>query len=273
MTRVHHLNCATMRPVGSFGGRVAPASIVAHCLLVERSEGLLLVDSGFGTADLADPGRLGRPFVAAMRAALDPAETALARVRALGFDPEDVTDVAVTHLDLDHAGGLGDFPSARVHVHADELAAARAPRLSERARYVGAQWAHRPRWVEHRTAGDSWKGLEAVTALDDDVVLVPLHGHSRGHSGVAVRASGPGEPERWLLHAGDAYFFAGEKETPARRLPGLTAFQVLMAADDRERRANQERLQELHARSGPGGDATVTVFSAHDAAEFTALSS
>lgn len=271
MTRVHHLNCATMRPVGSFGGRAAPQRIVAHCLLVERSEGLLLVDSGFGTADLADPRRLGRPFLAAMRASLDPAETALAQVQRLGFAADDVTDVAVTHLDLDHAGGLGDFPRARVHVHAAELEAARSPKLSEKARYVAAQWAHRPVWVEHRATGDSWKGLEAVTALDDDVVLVPLHGHSRGHSGVAVRTSGPGEPARWLLHAGDAYFFEGEKETPARGLPGLTAFQKLMAADDRQRRANQERLRELHARHGSGADASVTVFSAHDEREYAAL--
>jgi hypothetical protein len=37
----------------------------------------------------------------------------------------------VTHLDLDHAGGLGDFPDAEVHVHAHELSAARRPTVLE----------------------------------------------------------------------------------------------------------------------------------------------
>ena len=83
---VHHLNCATMRPAGSIGGRVLPVRLVAHCLLVERADGLLLVDSGFGTRDLADPARLGRPFRAAVRPVLDPTETARAQVLARNED-------------------------------------------------------------------------------------------------------------------------------------------------------------------------------------------
>ena len=47
--------------------------------------GLTLVDTGFGTGDLADPKRLGGPFVQAIGARLDPAETAVAQVRALGY--------------------------------------------------------------------------------------------------------------------------------------------------------------------------------------------
>ena len=260
---VHHLNCATLRPHGSFGGRMAPTSLVAHCLLVERAGGLLLVDTGFGSADIADPRRLGRPFVAAMRPALEPAETALAQVARLGLDPGDVTDIALTHLDLDHAGGLGDFPRARVHVLGDELDAATHPRLRERARYVAAQWAHGPRWVRHEVTGDDWCGLRAVTVLADDVLLVPLRGHTRGHCGVAVRRPDGG----WLLHAGDAYFSAGEKQTPPTAPPGLRMFPSLMSVDDLARRHNQERIRELYAAHGD----EVTVFSAHDPPELAAL--
>src|SRR6476661_7516425 len=149
-----------MRPAGAFGGRVSLERMVAHCLLVERAEGLLLVDTGFGTGDIADPGRLG------------PAETARAQVLARGHRLEDVTDIAVTHLDLDHAGGLADFPRARVHVLGDELDAALAPTWREKARYVGAQWAHGPRWQRHEVMGEEWLGFRAVTALADDVLLV-----------------------------------------------------------------------------------------------------
>ena len=69
---IRHLNCASMRPLAS-------PPMVAHCLLVERPEGLLLVDTGFGAADCADPKRLGRPFRSVVRPVLDPAETAVAR--------------------------------------------------------------------------------------------------------------------------------------------------------------------------------------------------
>ena len=255
-SRVHHLNCGTFTPPGV--GR-----FVAHVLLVEREAGLLLVDTGFGTGDLARPQRLGLPFRAFMRPALDPAETALAQVRELGLDPADVTDIALTHLDLDHVGGIGDFPQARVHVHAAELAAARAPRLSERARYVSAQWSHGPHWVEHAAGGDTWFGLESLRAVGDDVLLVPLHGHTRGHTGVAVRRPGGG----WLLHAGDAYFDAGDTATPPTGSRRLGVVQRALAADDAARRANTERLRELRRDH----DDEVTVFCAHSATEFDAL--
>jgi glyoxylase-like metal-dependent hydrolase (beta-lactamase superfamily II) len=264
ITRIHHLNCASLSPIGSFGGRMQPAHMVAHCLLVESSQGLTLVDSGFGTGDLTNPKRLGRPFVAAMRPALEDSETAIAQVERLGFHRKDVTNIVLTHLDLDHAGGLGDFPDARVHVYGEELQAARHPRTAvEKRRYIAAQWAHEPHWVIHDVEGQDWYGFGNVRAIDDDIRMVPLHGHTRGHCGVAVRRPEGG----WYLHAGDSYFYAGEKETPASRKLGLTIFQKLMAMDEKARVANQERLQELHAQSSD----EVTIFSAHDKTEYDAL--
>lgn len=257
---IHHLNCASFRPL-------VGAAMVAHCLLVERPEGLLLVDTGFGTADVAQPKRLGQPFRALTRPALDVDETAVAQIRALGLDPADVTDIAVTHLDLDHVGGIGDFPRARIHVYATELEAALdPPTFPERSRYVAAQWAHGPQWVPHHAEGDEWFGFSSVTALGDDVVLVPLHGHSRGHAGVAVRRpveQGGG----WLLHAGDAYFDAGEKDTPRTCSRTLRVFQTVLAQDNTLRHANQERLRELVVAHGD----EVTVFCAHDPSELARL--
>lgn len=260
---VHHLNCATLKPAGSFGGRVLPATLVAHCLLVERPDGLTLVDSGIGTADIANPKRLGQPFRALVGPVLDATETAVARVKALGYQPEEVTDVVLTHLDLDHAGGIGDFPRARVHVFEDELDRALKPPLREKARYVQAQWAHGPQWVRHQVRGEEWFGFDSATVLGDDVLMIPLRGHTHGHCGVAVR-----DGERWLLHAGDAYFFGGEKDTPRTCPPGLRAFQSIVQVDGRARHHNQDRLRHLQSE----GHADLTIFSAHDLAELEQFS-
>jgi glyoxylase-like metal-dependent hydrolase (beta-lactamase superfamily II) len=268
-TAVHHLNCASMAPLPSFGGRMVPARMVAHCLVVESADRLVLVDSGFGTADLASR-RMGRAFIGAMRPALDPAETAVSQVRALGHEPADITDIVLTHMDLDHTGGLGDFPGARVHVFADELAAARKPpTMGEKQRYLPAQWAHRPNWIEHCVDGDPWNGFDSVQVLGDDVLMIPLRGHTRGHCGVAVRRPGGG----WFLHAGDSYFYRGEKERPPSCPPGLAGFQSMVQVDSHARKDNQERLRSLHAEAGPdsGVAEPVTVFSAHDAAEYDDL--
>ena len=238
--------------------------MVCHCLLVETDRGLVLIDTGLGTADLADRGkRLPAVFRALTRPRLDPAETALARVRALGFDPRDVRHIVVTHLDLDHAGGIGDFPWATVHVHATERAAADAPSsFSERRRYVRAQFAGHEHWSEVSGEGDDWLGLRAVRPLGelaDEVALVPLYGHTRGHSGVALRRAGGG----WLLHAGDAYFHHTEVTTTPRAPRALRLFQRLVEIDGPARHANQARLRELVASHAD----EVQVFCAHDPIE------
>jgi glyoxylase-like metal-dependent hydrolase (beta-lactamase superfamily II) len=265
--RVHHLNCVTMCP--PIAGAVGPRGhMVAHCLLVESEAGLVLVDTGIGRDDLADPGRrLGRGFLFFARPKLDPAETAHARITALGFSPDDVRHVVVTHLDVDHAGGLPDFPRARVHTYAAEHAAAMArASFLERERYRSVQWKHQPEWVLHQVEGERWLGFDCVKqagGLPPEILLVPLHGHTRGHCAVAVRAG-----DGWLLHCGDAYFHHRELDEKPSCPAGLAAFQRLVAVDDKARRHNQRRLRELHA-SHP----EVRIFCAHDPDDLDALRS
>jgi len=270
--RIHHLNCATMCPPvsaltqndGSLFGR---GRLVCHCLLVESRAGLLLVDTGLGSADLADPKlRLGTPFLALTAPRLDPAETALAQVRALGHRAEDVRHILPTHLDLDHAGGLSDFPGAQVHLLRKErdAASARATPL-ERARYHPRQWAHVPDALfslHEPSAGESWYGFESVRALpgtEDEVLLIPLYGHTRGHAGVAVRGD-----RGWVLHAGDAYFHRASVRDTGERVPvGLQLFERMMQTVPAARRKNVARLREL-VQSAAG---EVRVVCAHDPVE------
>jgi glyoxylase-like metal-dependent hydrolase (beta-lactamase superfamily II) len=96
-------------------------------------------------------------------------------------------------------------------------------------------------------------------------LLVPLAGHSRGHTAVAVRAeTTTGSGPQWLLHAGDAYFFHGEIDpVHPRTPPGLRLFQTVLAADGKARRHNQARLRGLAAEHGT----QVEIFSAHDPQE------
>jgi glyoxylase-like metal-dependent hydrolase (beta-lactamase superfamily II) len=266
--KVHHLNCATLCP--ALGKLLVNRDgfMLCHCLLVETSEGLVLVDSGLGTVDLADPRRvLGGWFVAIARPRLDPAELAVRQVERLGFKAADVRHIVMTHLDLDHAGGLRDFPDATVHVHRPELDAARArATYHERSRYRPRQL-EGVRFATHEAdgQGEDWFGLRAVKPLPGlDIALVPLLGHTRGHCGVAVRG-GSG----WLLHCGDAYFHADQMDPARERCSaGLWSFQRLVAMDNAARQANIHRIREL-ARERRS---EIRVFSAHDPSEFRALS-
>lgn len=258
---VHHLNCATMCPKPS-GLVNEHGQLVCHCLLVELPDRLVLVETGLGTDDVLDPSRLGMTFRLSARPRLDLAETAVTQIAALGFDAGDVTDIVVTHLDLDHAGGLADFPAAAVHVHQAELETATRRRLADRGRYRPDQFAHGPRWAPVDAFGEEWFGFESVRPLPDldQLVMVPLIGHSAGHTAVGLCVEG-----HWLLHCGDAYFHHREVD-PVQPWcsPGLRLFQRFTEADRRTRVHNQERLRSLRRDHGH----TVTLLSAHDPSEF-----
>lgn len=265
--KIHHLNCATMcPPVGPLLN--AQGKMVCHCLLIETGEGLVLVDTGLGTADVARPReRLGGLFCAVTRPAAQRHETALSQIEALGLSPKDVRHILVTHLDLDHAGGLPDFPEATVHVHEEEYRAAMWPSLRERERYRKVHFAHWPRWSRHRPGGgERWMGFECVRdlpGLPKEILMVPLPGHTRGHCAIAAR-----DESGWILHCGDAYFYEGEMDPALRRCtPALDLFQRLVEIDPEARRGNQHRLRQLVRDKG----AEVRVFCAHDPAEFDRL--
>jgi glyoxylase-like metal-dependent hydrolase (beta-lactamase superfamily II) len=205
-------------------------------------------------------------FKTLVRPTLDPAEPAVAQVVALGFKPEDVRHVVVTHLDLDHAGGIADFPNAKIHLHQlEHIAATTRPSRKERERYLQAHWAHGPKWEVYAEDGDTWRGLPAVTklrGLDADIGLLPMHGHTRGHSAVIVKAAG-----RWKIHAGDAYFHHHAVDGSGKRVPpALATFERLIQIDPSARRASAAALAQLKASY-----ADIDLFCAHDPAEYREL--
>lgn len=254
---------------GGYNSILGPSELVVHALLLETArDGLVLVDTGLGLDDVRSAERrLGGGFLALARPRLREADTAARQVERLGFSRKDVRHVVVTHLDVDHAGGIPDFPGAKIHVHRAEHAAAMAPpTLNERQRYRALQLEQQPDWELHDAGGDRWQGFESIRVIAEDILLVPLPGHTRGHSAVAVRVDEPSGPD-WLLHCGDAYFFHLEKDDPTCCPPVLRHFQKLIAVDDRARQANAKRLRELHRTNGR----KVRLFCAHSREEYVSL--
>lgn len=271
--KIHYLNCGTDCPLGGriFDGfsKGPLAKIPCAAQLIETDDGLVLIDTGYGTQDVRKPHpRLSKAFHALLNIRFRMEETAIHQVRALGFSPDDVRHIVLTHLDFDHAGGIEDFPNARVHVMEAERDAAEKKRRGfiARRRYRPVQWDDVRDWRTYANGGEPWFGFEAVRDLDGlppDILMIPLPGHTFGHAGVAVRHEGG-----WVLNAGDAYFFRDEMNVERPRCtPGLSAYQAMMEVDRARRLDNQQRLRELKRQHG----GELTMFCSHDWKELEAL--
>jgi glyoxylase-like metal-dependent hydrolase (beta-lactamase superfamily II) len=235
--------------------RLPTYPLVCHVLLAETEHGLVLVDSGFGTGDCADPRRRIGPVRRLTRPALSRTETALHQIQELGYRAGDVRHIVVTHFDSDHIGGISDFPLARIHTTvAEARGAVHAPSPRERIRYQKAQWAHDPLLVEHNPDGESWRGFAAAKELFPGIVLVSLPGHTRGHACVAVDAG-----QRWILHAGDAFYHHGTIRGTTVP-PMLSRMESSVSFDRKRLRDNHARLAELAGRHEPD----LLIVNAHD---------
>lgn len=253
--KVHHLNCATLCPISG--------QMVCHCFLLETSKGLVLVDTGLGTKDIEQSSkRLDLSFRLFVRPALDIEETALYQIRKLGFKQEEVGHIILTHLHVDHAGGISDFPNAQIHTLRHEYNLIyNAKRLPPG--YSNAQFKHEIHWNIHDVYGEKWMGFNKVQAFNgsDDILLIPLRGHTAGHCGIAVNAG----TEGWWLHCGDAYFHRYTIKKGIRHTPWtIRTFQAIVEDDREKRLRNQLRLHQLYKNNKD----SIKLVCSHDAFEY-----
>ncbi|MFS4460264.1 MBL fold metallo-hydrolase [Bdellovibrio sp. HCB2-146] len=270
--KIHHLNCISSCPLGGhLMDGVSPSSLQRghlcnHTLLIETSRSLILVDTGFGLRDVQDPeSRLSGFFLKMLKPEFRESLTAIRQIEALGFQASDVRDIILTHLDFDHAGGLDDFPEARVHMlDAEKRYAEMQKTWLDRQRFRPQQWNFKQNWITYpsASAGENFFGFQKVKVIEDlseDIALIPLIGHTWGHAGVAIKNG-----HHWVLNAGDAYFYRDEMDfANPWCTPGLEFYQTMMEKSRPQRLENQQRLRDLKK-----ANSSIDIFCSHDPIEF-----
>ncbi len=172
-------------------------SLPIHVWVIEHPEGIIVVDTG-DTA-LAPPG-WQHPFPRfANRKVVRPEEEIGPQLQRLGIQARDVRWVVLTHLHIDHDGGLSYFPNAEIVIAAGEYREASGLRGRVQG-YVPQRW---PGWLKPNLItlpdhpfGVFAKSLPLTKAAD--VIVVATPGHTNHHQSVIVQQDGL------------AYFLAGD---------------------------------------------------------------
>jgi N-acyl homoserine lactone hydrolase len=169
--------------------------------------GPFLIDTGFHPSVAVDPkqnlGRLNAAFFKDIE--MSQSDAVSAQLRSRGIEPAGLGLVVMTHLHVDHASAISDFPQATYLVSRREWEAAVEPRGATRG-YVRRQFDHAFdfRLVDFdSSAADSFAtfGRSYDVFGDGSVRVVSTPGHTFGHLSVVLRLAG-GE----ALVAGDAIY-------------------------------------------------------------------
>jgi N-acyl homoserine lactone hydrolase len=147
------------------------------CALLRHRQGNVLFDTGCHPDVATDATRWGG-LARVMTPIMAADDNVVAGLKGLGLAPDDVDVVICSHLHPDHCGCNAFFRRATVIVHADELAAARAPDAETRG-FLASEW-------DHPLPIDAVAHERDVFG-DGRIVMLPLPGHTPGSMGALVR--------------------------------------------------------------------------------------
>jgi glyoxylase-like metal-dependent hydrolase (beta-lactamase superfamily II) len=226
-----------------------PAKVPVPAFLIRHpSAGAILVDTGLHPS-IATNGkenfggvanRVGNPT-------LNAGEDVPAQLRKRGLDPNEIPVVVMTHLHIDHASAISEFPNSTFILSEAEWVVAAT---GSRPLLNGYRRQHFDYAFDYRTVDFDRGGIDSYASFgrtfdlfgDGSVRLAFTPGHSPGHMSVIVRLK-----ERDFVIGGDATYtqaqLSGEAPLPPRPFDAHNF---------------RRSLQELRLFRGQFPDATVT---------------
>ena len=138
--------------------------------LIDTGDEVILVDTGFKAGFPAPAKKLGAPLymgelIADYKSAFE----------ALGYKPEQVTRILITHKHPDHTDAIALFPNAKVYISPED---ADAMKLPEGGNIVRA------------TYNDTFKNFPHAEKVIDGLWFIEAKGHTKGNSIIILEYDG-----------------------------------------------------------------------------------
>ena len=201
--------------------------------LIDHPQGPVLFDTGNALETVHDKENHWKGIVGAYDPVMTEQQWCGNAIRQAGFAPEDIKYVILSHLHLDHAGGVGHFPNARYVVQRDELHFAYVPDPYMKLAYIRKDFDKDVNWM----ILEGWKHDRFDLYGDGAITIYFTPGHTPGHQALLLNLKNSGP---MFLAADSCYTKANLQDGV---LPGL-----MWNAEETVR--SVERMRYLHEARG-----------------------
>jgi len=196
--------------------------------LIEHPRGLVLVDTGLAPEAVGRPTEVYGAMAEAVDFRFETEHRVDKQVQARGYRVEDIVHLIITHAHIDHTGGIGLFPNARLHIGALDLPYALYPPAEDTLLYRAEDFRSSLERPWNRIRGDH------DLFGDGSITILAMPGHTPGNCSVLVRLE-----HRTVLLTGDTVHLQAAFDEELY-MPG--------DYDERAAVASVKRLKEIAAK-------------------------
>ena len=188
-----------------------PFNVPVPFFLIDHPKGKILFDTGNALEVARNPEEHWGDVVKAYYPRMNEGDYIINQLNRVGITPNEISYVVLSHLHLDHAGGVGQFEKAKYVVQRDELHWAYVPDFYQKPAYIKADFDRNVDWLLLEGRNDDNYDLFG----DGRIIIWFTPGHTPGHQSLLVRLDISGE----FLLTGDSCYT--EEILNEDILPGL----------------------------------------------------
>ena len=138
--------------------------------LIDTGEEVILIDTGFKTGASAPAKKLGAPLYMG-----DKVNDYMVSFAALGYKPEQVTKILVTHKHGDHSDCIAEFPNAKVYISPED---------------ADAMNLNGDNIIRVSYKDGPYKNFPACEKIAEGLYFIEAKGHTKGNSIVILEQDG-----------------------------------------------------------------------------------